>query len=185
MNKAKRIESRRVFDGKVVELFVDRVVLPNGNETSMEVARLSGAAAVVPVDGEDRVVLVRQYRYAVDDWVLEIPAGKLDKDEAPQSCASRELQEETGYRAGRLVGMGFTETGVGFCDERIWLFLATDIMFDRQRLEADEVLSVVHMDLEEAVAKALSGEITDAKSVCGLLRASHYLERSADGGRGG
>ncbi|MDX1388847.1 MAG: NUDIX hydrolase [Acidobacteriota bacterium] len=174
MKKAELVESRQIFDGGVVRLSVDRIRLPNGNETELEIIRHRGAAAVVPVDSDGNVLLVRQYRYATGSWLLEIPAGKLDGGESPESCARREVEEETGYRPGRLIPTGWIWTTPGFTDEKIWLFVATDLTPTRQDLEDHEVLTVERMPLSEAVALALSGEIVDGKSVCGLARAAAW-----------
>jgi ADP-ribose pyrophosphatase len=170
------IERRPVFSGRVVDLSVDRVRLPNGNECELEMIRHPGAAAVVPVDGAGRVLLVRQYRYAAGGWLLEIPAGKLDGDEEPERCALREVEEETGFRPGRLERLGWIWTTPGFTDERIWLYLARDLEAARQSLQADEVLSVERFPWRDAVEMAASGEIRDGKSVCALLRAARLLD---------
>ena len=155
-----------------MRLSVDRVRLPNGNVTELELIRHPGAAAAVPVASDGSVLLVRQYRYAAADWLLEVPAGKLDRGEAPESCALREVEEETGYRPGRLDSLGWIFTTPGFTDEKIWLYLARDLVATRQELQHDEVLTVVRMPLAEAVERAAAGEIRDAKSVCALLRAA-------------
>ncbi len=173
MKKAELVDSKQIFDGRVVHLSVDRIRLPNGKQTELEIIRHRGAAAVVPVDAEGNVLLVRQYRYATDSWVLEIPAGKLDGEEPPEACAIREVEEETGYRPGRLIPAGWIWTTPGFTDEKIWLFVATDLEPKRQALEDHEVLTVESMPLDEAVKLALSGEIVDGKSVCGLVRAAN------------
>jgi ADP-ribose pyrophosphatase len=175
MDEAKRIERREVYDGRIVKLSVDRVLLPNGHEAELELIRHRGAAAVVPVDAEGHVWLVRQYRYAAAGWLLEVPAGKLEGGEPPETCARREIEEETGLRARRLEPLGAIFTTPGFTDERIWLYLATDLGPARQALEHHEVLSVVHMPIAEAVGLALDGTIEDAKSVCALLRAAARL----------
>lgn len=165
------LSSRPVHKGKVVDLRVESVRLPNGNVHELELIRHPGAAAVVPLDADGNVLLVRQYRHATHGWLLEVPAGKLDAGEPPEHCARRELEEETGVRAGSLISLGWIWTTPGFTDERIWLYLATDLGPGTQKLGGDEVLSVERIPLAEAEARALSGEITDAKSVCALLRA--------------
>jgi len=169
------IERRPIYTGRVVDLSIDRVQLPDGRECELELVRHPGAAAVVPVDGEGRVLLVRQYRYASGGWLLEVPAGKLDGGELPEACAAREVEEETGFRPGRLLPMGWIWTTPGFTDERIWLFLALELSKTRQRLQPDELLTVERMPLEEAVRRAGRGEIRDAKSVCALLRVPLFL----------
>jgi len=167
-----RIGTKPVFRGRVVALSLDTVRLPNGNTCELEIIRHPGAAAVVPVDADGSAVLVRQYRHAADGWLLEVPAGKLDGGEAPEACAVREVEEETGYRAGTLTALGWIWTTPGFTDERIWLFLATELTETRSSLQPDEALEVVRMPFEEAVQLALAGEIKDAKSVCALVRAA-------------
>jgi ADP-ribose pyrophosphatase len=173
------LESREVFRGRVLDVRVDRVRLANGRDSELEVVRHPGAVAVVPVTDDGHVLLVRQYRYATREWVLEVPAGKLDHPgEAPAACAARELEEETGYRARTLDELGWVWTTPGFSDEKIWLFLARGLEPSRQDLQADEVLTVQPMPFEQAIERALDGSIQDAKSVCSLLRAANRLGRS-------
>jgi len=172
MSNGKLLERRPLFDGRIVKLSLDRVELPNGNVVDLEMIRHPGAAAVVAIDASRQVHLVRQYRHAASGWVLEVPAGKLDAGEAPERCAARELEEEIGYRPGRLHSLGWIWTTPGFTDEKIWLFLATDLHPARQSLQRDEVLTVERLPLDEAVSRAVAGEIVDAKSVCALLRAA-------------
>ncbi len=148
----------------------ERVALEGGREAVLEIIRHPGAAVVVPVTGAGEVVLVRQYRHAVGGWLLEAPAGKLAADEAPDSCARRELEEETGYRAGRLEPLGWIWSSPGFTDEKLHLFAAYDLAAGRQELEPDELLTLERLPLHEARARALDGRIRDAKTVCALLR---------------
>jgi ADP-ribose pyrophosphatase len=171
------LDSRKVFKGRVVDLSIEKVRLPNGNVCELELIRHPGASAVVAVDENQNVLLVRQYRHATRDYVLEVPAGKLDGDEAPETCALREVEEETGFRAGELVPMGWIWTTPGFTDEKIWLFLATDLTPAKQDLQHDEVLTVERMPLREALQMALRGDIRDAKSVCALMRAPYHMKR--------
>lgn len=171
-----RLSRRTVFSGRVIEVTVDRVRLPNGRESDMECVHFAGAAGVLPVlDGEEgpEVVLVRQYRYCVGGWLYEIPAGKLDAaGEAPADCARRELGEETGYAAGRLEPLGGVWSTPGATDEKVWLFAATDLteLPDGDALDDDEVLEIARLPLAEATRMALEGEIEDAKTVCAVLR---------------
>ncbi len=166
---------RSVFRGRLLDVTVERGRLPNGVEADFEVVHHRGAAAVVPVGADGDVVLVRQYRFAVGDWLLEVPAGTLAPGETPEACAHRELAEEAGLAAARLEALGSIWTTPGFTDERIWLFLATGLGEAAQRLDADEVLSVVRMPLGRAAAMAAGGEIVDGKSICALLRAAARL----------
>jgi ADP-ribose pyrophosphatase len=174
--RAERLGTHEVFRGRTLRVAVDRVRLPNGREMDFELVHHQGAAAVVPVLEDGTVLLLRQYRYATGGWLLEIPAGKLDPGESPEACAIRETEEETGYRAGKLQPLGWIWTTPGFADERIWLFLATELTPTAQILGDDEVLSLERMPLKEAVEKAARGEIHDAKSAVALLRAGDARE---------
>ncbi len=176
MSDGERLERRSIYKGSIVDLSVDRVRLPNGHVMDLELIRHRGAAAVVPVDAERNVLLVRQYRYASGGWLIEVPAGKLDGGEPPETCAAREVEEETGHRALKLTPMGWIWTTPGFTDERIWLYLATGLEPTRTNLQPDEVLTVERMPLERAVELAARGEIRDAKSVCALLRVPRFLD---------
>ena len=169
------LSTRPIHHGRVLDLRVDTVRFPNGEVVELEIIRHRGAAAVVPVDGEGNVWLVRQYRHATGGFLLEVPAGKLDGGEAPEVCAQREVEEEVGQKAGRLEALGFVWTTPGFTDERIWLYLATDLVPSVQALERDEWLTAERRPLEEAVRLAEEGTIADAKSVCALLRAARKL----------
>jgi ADP-ribose pyrophosphatase len=174
-SEGEQLASREIFRGKTVKLDVDRVRLPNGKEMDFEMIRHAGAAAVVPVAPDGTVLLIRQYRYATGGFLLEIPAGKLDPGEAPETCAARELAEETGFHPARLEPLGWIWTTPGFTDEKIWLFLATGLEPAKQDLEDDEILSLERLSLADAVKQATQGEIHDGKTVCALLRAAAIL----------
>jgi ADP-ribose pyrophosphatase len=162
--------ARRVARGAQFELITEPVELPNGRTVELDVLRHPGAAAVVPFLDEDHVLLIRQYRYAAGGDLLEIPAGKLDPGEAPEICAARELEEETGRRAGRLERLGAIWTSPGFCDEVIHLYAAYDLERTRQHLEPDEVIELVPMHLDEAL-DTLTGPVVDGKTATALLLA--------------
>ncbi len=172
MDESRKIDGRFVYRGRILQVCLDRVKLPNGNVAELEVIRHPGAAAVVPLTGEGQVLLVRQYRYATGGFLLEVPAGKLDPGESPETCAAREVEEEVGHRAGRLEPMGWIFTTPGFTDEKIWLYLARDLTPTAMNLQHDEVLTVECVPLERAVEMARTGEIRDAKTVCALLLAA-------------
>ncbi len=177
MDDVRILSERRVYRGSVVDLRLHRIALPNGRETELEIVRHPGAAAVVPLTPDGEVVLVRQLRYAPGEYLLEIPAGKLHPGEAPEACARREVEEETGWRAGNLEELGSIWTTPGFTDERIWLFLARDLEPGRAELEDDEILTVETLPLAEAVERVYRGEIRDSKSLAGLLFTARALER--------
>jgi ADP-ribose pyrophosphatase len=174
---AELLARREIYRGRIVDLALERVRLPNRHVVELEMVRHRGAAAVVPLLDDGRVALVRQYRHAACGWLLEVPAGTLAAGETPEACAAREIAEETGYRARGLDPLGWVWTTPGFTDERIWLYLATGLEAGTQALDADEALEVEHLPLAEAVEQAVAGEIRDAKSVCALLRAAAHRAR--------
>jgi len=147
------------------------VTLPNGATVELEVIRHQGASAVVPLQEDGTVLLIRQYRHAAGGFIYEIPAGKLDPGENPLACAERELEEETGRRAGRLEHLLTFFTTPGFTDEIIHIYLATELTPGTQRLEHDEVIEVVEMPLEHALQRIADGTIRDGKTIIGLQTA--------------
>lgn len=161
---------KQVYSGRVVGLSVETIVLPDGRETTREVVRHSGAAAIVPMLSPDEVVLIRQFRYCAKKTLWEIPAGTVEPGETPLACAERELVEETGYRAGKMKPMGGFFTSPGFCDEFLHLFLATELERCESKLDKDEQIEVQRMSLGEALDKIERGEIIDAKTIVGLLK---------------
>jgi ADP-ribose pyrophosphatase len=168
--QGERLSSREIYKGRTFDVEVDQVRLPNGKEVEMEIVRHRGASAVIPLLDDGTVIFVRQYRYATSGWLLEIPAGKLDGGESPETCARREVEEEVGYRAGTLESLGWIWATPGFADEKIHLFLATGLTPTPQRLEEDEVIDIEKMPLKEAIEMAASGDFHDSKSICALLR---------------
>lgn len=181
------LESHVAFRGRVLEVVVDTVRLPDGREMTWEVVRHPGASAVVPVDDDGRVLLVRQGRHTVAARLLEIPAGKLDVDgEDPRECARRELEEETGHRCTTLHPLGSFLSSPGFSDERIHLFLATGLELVGRPAGTDEGddITVEWLPLPDAVAAVRSGAIQDAKSALGvLLAAGHEAVPVSQNGR--
>ena len=158
--------------GARFELVTESVDLPNGRRVELDVLRHPGAAAVVPFLDRETVLLIRQYRYAAGGDLLEIPAGKLDPGEAPEVCAVRELEEETGYRAGRLESLTSIWTSPGFTDEVIHLFAAWDLEPATQQLEPDEIIDLVPTPLADALEMVRAGELRDAKSAIALMLAA-------------
>ena len=178
-NKTGRTESRRVYTGKIISLDVDRVRFPDGSIGELEMIRHPGASAVVPflsdARGDDpQVLLIRQYRYAAEGYLLEIPAGRLNTGEDPRDCALRELKEETGCTADHIEPLTTILTTPGFTDEVIHIFMATGLTHGQPDREADEFVELVIMSLSEALERISSGEITDAKTVLSLLFAAGF-----------
>jgi ADP-ribose pyrophosphatase len=169
-----------VYTGKVVHLDIDRVRFPNGSVGELEMFRHSGAAAVVPFlsdpRGEDpQILLIRQYRYAAEGFLYEIPAGRLDEGEDPRDCAIRELREETGCAAERVEHLYTFFPTPGFCDERIHVFMATGLTMGGETAhETDEFLSMETMPLSRALEMIERGEIRDGKTAIGILFAAGF-----------
>lgn len=165
-------ESRLIYDGKVVHLYVDKVTLENGRQATREVVRHGGASCIVPLCDNGDVLLVRQYRYPFAKVLLELPAGKLDPDEDIAVCARRELEEETGFSADEMTYLGPFYPSVGYLDEVIHLFSARGLHAGQTHPDDDEFVDTVRVPLEQAVQMVLSGEIPDGKTQAGLLRAA-------------
>jgi ADP-ribose pyrophosphatase len=159
---------REIYRGRVVNLGVETVTLPNGATVELEVIRHPGASAVVPLQEDGTVLLIRQYRHAAGGFIYEIPAGKLDPGENPLECAERELEEETGRRAACLRHLVTFFTTPGFTDEIIHIYLATGLTLGTQHLEHDEVLEVIEMPLGQAIQRIADGTIRDGKTIIGL-----------------
>ncbi len=170
-----QIASRVVYQGRILNLRVDQVRLPNDQETFREVVEHAQAVAVVAVDEDRNIFLVRQYRYPVGKELLELPAGILEAKEEPLSGAQRELAEETGIMAGSWQYLFSIYSTPGFTDEQIHLFLARELHFTGQSLDEDEFIKVTKVPLEQVPEMIRRGEICDAKSIAGLLGAALYI----------
>ena len=168
----KTLSSQVIYRGSITTLTVDQVRLPNGAEARREVVRHPEGVAVLALDGEDRAVLVTQYRYPMGRTLLEIPAGKLDPGEDPRRGALRELSEEAGVEPEELIGLGTLCVSPGFCDERIHLFLARGLRQGSCHPDEDEFLSVSWMPFQELLERVMSGEIEDAKTAAAVLKAA-------------
>jgi len=163
--------------GFPVRVSAERVRLPNGTIVELDIVRHPGASAIVPFLSDDEALLIRQHRHAAGGMIFEVPAGKLDDGEDPETCAHRELLEEAGQRAGRLESLGWIFTTPGFTDERIHLFAAFDLEAAPPRPEDDEIIELVPVALDRALEMVWSGELCDAKSALALLRAARSLGR--------
>ncbi len=175
MNKAKVHTIRQIHAGKVFRLVQEELTLPNGFTTCLELIRHPGAAALVPVLDDHRVLLIRQYRHAVGQFIWEIPAGTRSPGEDPLECAKRELIEETGYQASELILLGEMLPVPGYSDERIHIYLARGLSPVPQRLEKDEVLEVHPLQMHKAFHMVKKGQIQDAKTIVGLTLALSHL----------
>ena len=160
-----------------VQVSHESVTLPNGRVAELDIVHHPGASAVVPFVSRDEVLLIRQYRHAAGGAILEVPAGKLDPGDTPESCALRELEEEAGCRAGRIENLGWIFTTPGFTDEVIHLFAAFELEKIPTRHEDDEVIELLQLPLGEALDLVWRGELTDAKSALALIHAAHHLGR--------
>lgn len=165
------LESELIYDGRIVHLYRETVRLPDGKTARREIVHHSGAVAIVPFDEQGYVVLVRQYRLAARRVLLEVPAGTLEAGEEPDVCAFRELQEETGYKPGKLERIGGIFVAPGYTTEFIHLYVATDLTESRLNHDEDEFLEVVHVSLDDAIGMIADADICDGKTVSALLLA--------------
>ena len=170
-----------IHKGRVFSVFRETVTLPGGALIELDVIRHPGAAAIVPLTRSHGVIMLEQYRHAVGGTIWEIPAGTLDARESPLACAKRELTEETGYTAAAWQKLGEITPLPGYSDERIQIFLATDLSVSVQNLDADEVLEVREVAFTEALNMISSGSIQDAKTICGLFMAHAWIKQHPAG----
>ena len=166
--------NKNIYKGRIVNLNLETVTLPNGATVELEVIHHPGAAAVVPMKDERTVILIRQYRHAVGGYIYEIPAGKLHPGEDPRDCANREMEEEIGYKAGVLEHVTSAYTTPGFTDEVIHIYKAMQLQKGKQDLGHDEVLEIAEFPLEKTMTMIREGVIKDAKTIVGLQ--SVYLQ---------
>ena len=170
------LESRKTYEGKIVTITVDKLRMPDGSEAYREtVIRKKNAAGVLAVDTDGRLLFVRQYRHPFREMLLEIPAGVIEEGESGEAAVLRELEEETGLRAGKMEKLTHVVTTPGFCTEQIGLYLATELSQHEDHPDPDEFLHVEKMPLSEAVSRVMSGELRDAKTALGLLIAWQKL----------
>lgn len=174
---AHTLARRELWQGSVGRFGEEDIALPTGRNITLAVLQHPGACAVVPLLADGNVVLIRQYRHAVRETLWEIPAGKLDPGESLETCALRELHEETGYQTDprHLLSLGAICVTPGYSDERIHLYLARELRAGAQALGPDEAIACAQVPLAEAVRMAEDGEISDAKSVIALLRARRHV----------
>ncbi len=170
MKPVERLKRELAYHGVVIDVYADTVRVPNGTVAKWDFIGHIGAAAVVPVLPDGRILMVKQYRNALDRFTLELPAGKLDAaDEPMEVCAARELEEEAGYRCDALEYLLTINTTVAFCNEKIGIFVARNLIPSHQHLDEDEDIEISAWKIEDLLEKIYAGEMTDAKTVAALL----------------
>lgn len=167
--KSDVVKSEEVFKGKIIDVYHDTISLPDGRMALREIIKRGSAAAIVPVDSDGNIILVKQYRHPVGDCVLEIPAGMIEDGEDPLVCAKRELQEETSFKTDDLKFLTKMYSAIGFCDEQIYIYLADNLSQGSFNLDEDEFIEVEKYSLEDAISMIFNGKIVDSKTMVGIL----------------
>ena len=175
------LNSRRVFDGRLLHLDVDDIRLPDGGEAVREVVRHPGGVCVLPLHDDGTVSVVRQFRYPYKEVTTELPAGKLEPGEDPFDAIRRELKEEIGATAARWDALGYIMPSVGYTDEMLYLYLARDLTFGGTHLDEDEFLEPFKLPFAEALSQAADGRINDAKTLSALFRADQKMREERNG----
>ena len=171
----KQVETNTVYKGMIVNIRRDIAEIQSGKHVPREVVEHPGGVGIVPVTRDNKVLMVRQYRYPMEEELLEIPAGKLETGEDPLDCAIRELYEETGCIAGEIVDLGAIYPSPGFCKETLFLYLALDLQQGEMHLDEDELLSLEPVSIDDLYDKIMANELPDAKSIIGVMKAKEYL----------
>lgn len=173
----KQTSSKQIFDGIVVKLFVDSIELPNGKPATREVVRHPGAVCVIPVDENENVIMIKQFRYPFSEVLLEIPAGKLEPNEDPLEAVKRELEEESGVVADSVEYIGTMYTTVAILDEKIHMYLATGLTYKNAHPDDGEFLEVEKIPLATLVDMVMDGKIPDSKTQIAILKAEKLLNK--------
>lgn len=172
------VNSEKRFEGKIMDILVDEITLPNHKTCVREyVVRHGHAAAIVPVDANGNIILVRQYRHPAKAMVLEIPAGMMEGEEEPLCCAKRELEEEIGYTAEQFTKICEMHSAVGICNEILYIYLAENLQPGHQHFDEDEFIEVETYSLDETIAMIFDGRITDSKTMAGVLGYAELLRQ--------
>lgn len=174
----KRIGRKEVYRGKIFKVVQDEILFEDGKTAQWDLVIHNGATAIVPLTQDNEVILVKQYRNAEDGPVIEIPAGKLEKGEEPLICAKRELEEEIGYKSECIEKICEMYTAVGFSDEKLYLYIARNLIQSHQKLDEDEYIELIKYPLEETIKMIFTGEIHDSKTIVGLLAAKEFLSKT-------
>ena len=167
--------SEKIFSGRLIDLYFDQIELPNGKSSTREWIKHPGAVCIIPILPNGNLCLIRQYRYGPRAEFIEIPAGKLDVGEDPLVCAKRELEEEIGYIAGKLTLLTNIHPAIGFSNEKMWVYLAEDLILSKQSLDQDEFLELYPIPVKKAIDLIYEGKITDVKTVIGILWLDKFL----------
>jgi len=178
LRKGKILSRQLIYDGQAIRLQVDTVRMPTGRDTTREIVEHSDCVAIVAIDVDDNVLLVKQFREAVGKELLEIPAGGIESDENPQACVSRELQEETGYLPKKVERLGGFYSAPGYCTEYLYLYLATDLTPSKLYADDTESIELVRVPVSQILSLVDTGSICDAKSIAGLFAFLEYRKRT-------
>jgi len=167
----KTVNCKNLYNGKIVKLDIETVLLPNGNITEREIIRHPGAVAILPIDSNENIYFIKQFRKAINDILIEIPAGKLEIGEEPYKCALRELQEEIGYTSNKLTLINTIYTSPGFADEIIYIYKAEELVKSQLKKDEDEFIDICIFHKSQVFDMIKNGEIKDAKTIVALLTA--------------
>jgi ADP-ribose pyrophosphatase len=167
----KTLNSKQVYDGKIVKVFKDDVELSDGEKSFREVVRHSGGVVILALKDKNAIISVRQFRYPMKEVLLELPAGKLEYGEDPFVAAKRELEEETGYCANKWTDLGYVYTSPGYSDEKLYLYMAEDLEYTNCHPDDGEILEPIELSIDEALEMIKDGKIVDAKTLCAFMRA--------------
>ena len=173
--KESTVSSKKVYEGSFLDVRKDVVKLPDGNTSTREWINHPGAACIIPIMTDGKLALIKQYRYPVQSIMIELPAGKLDKEESPEACAIRELEEEIGYSAGKLTFVAKIHPAIGFANEQMWIFLAEQLIQSQKNTHHNEFVELMPTSINQAVELVWNGAITDVKTIIGILWAERLL----------
>ncbi|MBB6216649.1 ADP-ribose pyrophosphatase [Anaerosolibacter carboniphilus] len=174
------INSKRIYEGRIISLRVDTVELPDKKYSTREIIEHPGAAVVVPITDEGKIIMVKQFRKPVEDFLIEVPAGKLDKGEEPLLCAHRELKEETGYSSGNMQHLFTFFSSPGFANETMHLFIARDLTVGEAIPDEDEYIEIESYELNQLIHMIFNGQIKDAKSIIAIFAVKQFLQSTSD-----
>ncbi len=174
----KKLDGQKIFSGKIIDLFLDKVELEDGNIANREVVNHNGGVCVVPITDDNKIIMVKQYRYPMGEVVLEIPAGKLDKDEDHFEAGKRELLEETGMKASFYKFIGELYPAPAYLNEIIYMYIAKDLIKLSQKLDEDEFLDIEYYYIDDLINMILSGEIKDAKTQTAILKTKLLIDNN-------